>query len=114
LLEAYSKGLLEGIEWFPPELRRHIYELMGRRVTALKDGRLRISANVDAQIIHLTRNVEDYTRRRQERERGWSENPPSFEELAALIKASGGQQGGHQFDSPTTTAITSSEISKLA
>jgi hypothetical protein len=76
---------LQGIEWFPPELRRAIYELMRLQVTARKNRNLVVNANVDAKIVRLTRNVEDYARRRQEWERRWSNNPPSFEELAARI-----------------------------
>jgi hypothetical protein len=93
LLEAYGKGLLEGIEWFPPELRRAIYERLRLRITACKDGTLRVNADVDAQIVRLTRNVEDYTRKRQDWERRWSDNPPDFQELAARIGARLRQQG---------------------
>jgi hypothetical protein len=126
LLEAYGKGLLEGVEWFPPELRRAIYEPLRLKVTARKDGKLRVNADVDAQIVRLTRNVEDYARRRQEWERRWSDNPPDFQELAARIGTRLRQRGnapfqhrfGKAFDqddvSPATTDMTSSEMSKLA
>ncbi len=123
LLEAYGKGLLQGIEFFPPQVRRRIYELMGLQVTVLKDGRLRVAANVDARIVRLTRSVEDFARKRQEWERRWSDNPPDFDELArrldqAVPKGNSGLQ--YQFgqavdqSSLTTPAITSSEMSKLA
>jgi chromosome segregation ATPase len=126
LLEAYGKGLLEGVEWFPPELRRAIYELLRVRITATRDEKLRINADVDAQVIRLTRNVEDYARRRQEWERRWSESPSDFEELAARIGTRLRQHGNaplrHRFGqavdqdevSLTTTDMTSSEMSKLA
>jgi site-specific DNA recombinase len=87
ILEAYGKGLLEGIEWFPPELRRQIYDVLNVKVTALNNETLRVDLNVDANVIRYSRDLEDYARRRQEWERRWSSNPPAFDELAAQLDA---------------------------
>jgi hypothetical protein len=41
-------------------MRREIYEAMRLKVTVAKDGTPRIQGVVDAQVIRLTRAVEDY------------------------------------------------------
>jgi hypothetical protein len=45
---------------FPPEMRREIYEALRLKVTVAKGGTPRMQGVADAQVIRLTRAVEDY------------------------------------------------------
>jgi hypothetical protein len=61
MLEAYTARLAyNGTHSFPPEIRREIYEALRLKVRVAKDGTPRIQGVADAQVIELTRAVEDY------------------------------------------------------
>jgi Recombinase zinc beta ribbon domain len=61
MLEAYTAGITyDGIRYFSPEMRREIYEALRLKVTVAKDGTPRTQGIADAQVIRLTRSVEDY------------------------------------------------------
>jgi hypothetical protein len=60
MLAAYASGILyDGIYYFSPELRREIYEALRLKIT-VGHGSLKFDANVDAEVIRLTREVEEY------------------------------------------------------
>jgi hypothetical protein len=61
MLEAYAAGIeYDGISYFSPEMRREIYEALRLRITVGSDGTAHIQGNADANVIRLTRGVEDY------------------------------------------------------
>jgi site-specific DNA recombinase len=61
MLEAYTAGIAyDGIHSFPAEMRREVYEALRLKVTVAKDGTPRMQGVADAQVIRLTRAVEDY------------------------------------------------------
>ncbi|CAA9438579.1 MAG: hypothetical protein AVDCRST_MAG22-3876 [uncultured Rubrobacteraceae bacterium] len=62
LLEAYGKGLLLGIDLFPPPMRRALYEMLGLRVLVSPSG-MRIGYTVDAHVIKTTKEIEAYAER---------------------------------------------------
>jgi Recombinase zinc beta ribbon domain len=61
MLEAYAMGIqYDGIRYFTPEMRREIYEALRLKVIVAADGTPRIQGIADAQVIRLTRGVEEY------------------------------------------------------
>jgi hypothetical protein len=61
MLEAYATGIqYDGIQYFSPEMRREIYEVLHLKVTVPAEGAPRIQGNADANVIRLTRGVEEY------------------------------------------------------
>ena len=62
LLEAYGKGLLLGIDLFPPSMRRALYEMLGLK-GVVSPTNMRLSYTVDANVIRATREIEDYAAR---------------------------------------------------
>lgn len=53
VLEIFATGLMVGLEWFPPKLRREIYGLLGLRVEVHADRTLEISGEFDADLMRL-------------------------------------------------------------
>lgn len=51
VLEMFGTGLMVGLEWFPPRLRREVYGLLGLRVEVDADRTLRISGEFDADLM---------------------------------------------------------------
>lgn len=51
-------GLMGGVYWFPPRLRRQVYSLHGLRVTLHPNGTLDIEGTFDADLMRLTPEVE--------------------------------------------------------
>ncbi len=63
ILSAYANGILyDGIRYFTPQMRHDIYDALGLRVTVQTDGTLSVDYHVDANVIRLTREVEEYAR----------------------------------------------------
>ena len=61
LLTAYKDVLLyDGLQYFPPEIRREIYEAMQLQVTVPKDGPVRVKCDVNQQVIKMSRAVEEW------------------------------------------------------
>ena len=61
ILTSYATGIqYDGIRYFSPEMRREIYEALNLKVTVATDGTPRIQGMADAQVVRLTRAVEDY------------------------------------------------------
>lgn len=67
MLWAYASGIMhEGIHAFGPEMRHEIYGALGLKVTAHKvegqkrGGRVEVDYDVGANVVRLTREVEDY------------------------------------------------------
>lgn len=52
-LEMFGTGLMCGVGWFPPRIRRQVYGLLGLRVTVFADRTLRISGEFDADLMRL-------------------------------------------------------------
>jgi hypothetical protein len=70
LLSAYSTGLKLGVFWFPPELRRLVYELMGLRAVVHPDGAVEVRLDLDADLFaRLTPELERYAKALQEADR---------------------------------------------
>jgi len=59
-LEMFGTGLMGGIEWFPPTLRRGVYALLGLRVTVFADRTFRVEGTFDANVMRLTPEVREY------------------------------------------------------
>ncbi len=79
VLEIFGTGLMVGLEWFPPKLRREIYGLLGLRVEVHADRTLDISGEFDADLIRLalgSPEVEDYVAGLREVEQRIAEAPP--------------------------------------
>ena len=53
VLEMFGTGLMSGVEWFPPRLRREIYGLLRLRVTVFADRALEMSGECDADLMRL-------------------------------------------------------------
>ncbi|CAA9441864.1 MAG: hypothetical protein AVDCRST_MAG80-1410 [uncultured Rubrobacteraceae bacterium] len=53
VLEMFGTGLMSGVEWFPPRIRRQVYGLLGLRVTVFADRTLEISGEFDADLMRL-------------------------------------------------------------
>jgi hypothetical protein len=59
--EAYTLGIAyDGIHNFPAEMRREIYDALQLKVTVSPNGMPRYQGFANAQIIRLTRAVEEY------------------------------------------------------
>ncbi len=59
-LEMFGTGLMGGIEWFPPSLRRGVYALLGLRVTVFADRTFTVEGTFDADLMRLTPEVREY------------------------------------------------------
>lgn len=58
ILETFGTGLMGGIYWFPPRLRRAVYRLLGLRVKVFADQTIRAEGEFDANLMRLTPEVE--------------------------------------------------------
>jgi hypothetical protein len=58
VLEMFGSGLMGGIYWFPPRLRREVYRLLGLRVEVFADQTIRVEGEFDANLMRLTPEVE--------------------------------------------------------
>jgi hypothetical protein len=79
VLEMFGKGLMSGVAWFPPRLRREIYGLLGLRVEVRADRALQISGEFDADLMRLalgSPEVEAYVAGLREVEERLSAAPP--------------------------------------
>lgn len=80
LLEAYGSGLLLGIDLFPPLMRRVVYEMLGLDIIVAPRS-MRVRTMVDANVVRMTREVEEYARRfLQVQENGLVPDDQSFVE----------------------------------
>jgi hypothetical protein len=136
-VEAFGTGLKLGIGWMPPQLRREVYEALGLRVVVDGAGGMRAEARVDTAVVRFSQQVERYARalreaderlRREEAENpatGYEVTVPDPEGNPTTLRITAQQerleraerelaQVRYELSSPTITAITSSEISKLA
>jgi hypothetical protein len=67
ILASYADGILyDGIRYFDSKMRHDIYDALGLRVVVETDGTLTVDYHVDANVIRLTRAVEDYEREEME------------------------------------------------
>jgi site-specific DNA recombinase len=66
LLRMFGTGLRLGLVWFPPHLRRGVYELMGLRVILQAGGGFSIEGDLDASVVRYTQEVAEYAERLQE------------------------------------------------
>jgi hypothetical protein len=66
LLRMFGTGLRLGLLWFPPHLRRGVYELMGLRVILQAGGGFSIEGDLDASVVRYTQEVAEYAERLQE------------------------------------------------
>ena len=136
-MEAFGTGLKLGIGWMPPQLRREVYEALELRVVVDGVGRMHAEARVDTATIRFSRQVERYAYAlREADERLWHEelkNPPTGYDVT-LADPEGNPttlgvtahqehleraereltQVRRELSSSSVTAITSSEMSKLA
>jgi hypothetical protein len=69
ILETFGEGLKLGLMWFPPQVRRAIYQMLQLKITVSGDGTIWAEADVNANVICLTRDVEEYARRLNEAKR---------------------------------------------
>lgn len=61
LLTAYKDVLLyDGLQYFPPEVRREIFEAMRLKITVPKDGPVRVKCDVNQQVIKMSRAIEEW------------------------------------------------------
>ena len=60
ILEAYGTGLRLGLYHFPAHLRRQVYGASGLTAFVSPDGTVEIEGSFDADVIRLTREVEEY------------------------------------------------------
>jgi hypothetical protein len=80
VLEMFGTGLMSGVAWFPPRLRREIYGLLGLRVEVHADRTLQISGEFDADLMRLalgSPEVEAYVAGLQEVEERLDAAPPN-------------------------------------
>jgi Recombinase zinc beta ribbon domain len=137
LVEAFETGLKLGIGWMPPQLRREVYEALGLRIVVDGAGGMHAEARMDTATIRFSQLVERYAyalRGADERlRREELKNPPTGYEVTLADPEGNPTTLGvtaHQerleraerelaqvrweLSSSSVTAITSSEMSKLA
>ncbi len=74
----YGKGLLFGLEFMPPEMRRHIYGLARLKITIDPDFSFKLQGDINANVIRYSKEAEDYAQKQAEWERRWTDSPPDF------------------------------------
>ena len=62
LLEAYGSGLLLNINLFTPSMRRAVYEMLRLDIIVPPRSK-RVRSMVDANVVRITREVEEYATR---------------------------------------------------
>lgn len=75
VLEAFDTGISFGHWCVPGRLRRAIYHALGLRVEFFADGSLDVKGSFDANVMRLTRDVEEYARLFFEMEERLTEAP---------------------------------------
>ena len=63
LLRTFGTGLRLGLYWFPPHLRRGVYELMGLNVFLHPDGGYAIEGDLNAGVVRYTQEVAEFAER---------------------------------------------------
>jgi site-specific DNA recombinase len=66
LLRTFGTGLRLGLCWFPPHLRRGVYELMGLKVFLRPDGGYAVEGDLDASVVRYTQEVAEFAERLSE------------------------------------------------
>jgi hypothetical protein len=74
ILESYGQVLKLGLYWFPPRLRREIYDIMRISVTVSKEG-VHVRGIVNANVVRYSRRVELYIQRLEEINRRLKDYP---------------------------------------
>ena len=80
LLRMFGKGLRLGLAWFPPHLRRALYELMSLAAYRRSDGSLSIEGDLDASVVRYTQEVAEYADRLREVDERTRDAPPEVVE----------------------------------
>ena len=60
ILRMFGTGLRLGLYWFPPHLRRGVYELMGLRVVLHPDGGFSLEGEVSANMVRMSEEVTEF------------------------------------------------------
>ena len=76
VLEMYGTGLMCGLEFFPPTLRRLLYGFLGLRVSVRADRTVRVEGDFDANVMRYTREVEEFAQALKEVDRRIEQAPP--------------------------------------
>jgi site-specific DNA recombinase len=63
LLRMFGTGLRLGLYWFPPHLRRGVYELTGLKVFLHPDGGYAVEGDLDASVVRYTQEVAEFADR---------------------------------------------------
>ena len=61
----YGKGLLSGLEFMPPEMRRHIYDLARLKITIDPDFSFELQGDINANVIRYSKEAEDYAQKQR-------------------------------------------------
>lgn len=85
VLETFGTGLMGGIYWFPPHLRRGVYRLLGLRVEVFANQTVRVEGEFDANLMRLTPEVERWVEGLREidarlEERAYADPPKNVQE----------------------------------
>ena len=67
-LEMFGVGIMGGIQWFPPSLRRGVYALLGLKVVVFADRTFQVEGRFDADLMRLTPEVREYVAELREAE----------------------------------------------
>jgi site-specific DNA recombinase len=76
VLEMYGTGLMCGLEFFPPGLRRLLYGFLGLRVSVRADRTVHVEGDFDANVMRYTREVEEFAQVLKEVDRRIGQAPP--------------------------------------
>jgi site-specific DNA recombinase len=85
MLETFGTGLMSGIYWFPPRLRRGVYRLLGLHVEVFANQTVRVEGEFDANLMRLTPEVERWVEGLREidarlEERAYADPPKDIQE----------------------------------
>jgi hypothetical protein len=85
MLETFGTGLMSGIYWFPPRLRRGVYRLSGLHVEVFANQTVRVEGEFDANLMPLTPEVERWVEGLREidarlEERAYADLPKDIQE----------------------------------
>jgi hypothetical protein len=116
VLETFGLGLKLGLVYFPPQMRRAIYEMLQLKITVSDDDSVYIDGNLDANVMRLTQDIEEYAHILRKAEQRMTEQQQRSDLSAAEFDevAEKELRAIRQELSPATTDITSSDMSKLA
>ena len=62
-MRTFGTGLRLGLYWFPPHLRRGVYELMGLKAFLYPDGGCAVEGGLDASVVRYTQEVAEFAER---------------------------------------------------